>query len=518
MTFHPARRRAVAALAAAPLLAAGCAGPSPEPVPEPAARAAPLPAAEAVALLDRLAWGASPSSLRRLTELGEARWLAEQLRPPATTPLPDEVAARIAAMTLSQRPITELVPELDRERRAADALADDAAKNAARQAYQQSLTRLAREAASRSLLLAVHSPWGLRERMTWFWTNHFSVFQGKAELRALVGDYQDRAIRPHALGRFRDLLGAATKHPAMLRYLDNAQNAAGRLNENHARELLELHTLGVDGGYGQADVQELARVMTGVGISYAPGAPRMRTELQRFHVRDGVFEFNPARHDWGDKRVLGRTIPGVGLDELETVLDDLARHPSTARFVCGKLARFLVGGPPDPALVARLARTFARTDGDVAATVADLVATPAFRASLGTRFKDPQTWVVSSVRLAFDARPVVDAAPMLGWLARLGQSPFGRQTPDGWSLDETAWSGSGQLTARFEVARAIVGAGPALYRPAEAAPTAARLDDPFFVRAVTGRLAPATREVLDGAASPAERLAFLLSSPEFMRG
>lgn len=559
MSPDPARRRAVATLAATPLLAVGCAGPSPtstpSPIPTPspspgsAARAelppaAPMPAAEAAALLDRLAWGASPSSVRHLTTVGEARWLAEQLRPPAATSLPDEVAARIAAMTISQRPITELVPELDRARRAADALADDAAKNAARQTYQQSLTRLAREAASRSLLLAVHSPWGLRERMTWFWANHFSVFQGKAELRALVGDYEDRAIRPHALGRFRDLLGAATKHPAMLRYLDNAQNAVGRLNENHARELLELHTLGVDGGYGQADVQDLARVMTGVGVSYAPGTPRLRDALQPFHVRDGAFEFNPARHDFGDKRVLGRTVRGAGLDELETVLDDLARHPSTARFVCGKLARFLVGGPPDPALVARLAQTFARTDGDIAAVVADLVATPAFRASLGTRFKDPQAWVVSSVRLAYDARPVVDAAPMLGWLARLGQSPFGRQTPDGWSLDESAWSGSGQMTARFEVARAIVGAGPALYRPLDAAPgasggsmpiaapamstvaataprpaaVAARLDDPVLLRAVNDRLAPATREVLDAAASPAERLAFLLSSPEFMRG
>src|SRR5204863_6031597 len=115
-----------------------------------------------------------------------------------------------------------------------------------------------------------HSPWQLREQMTWFWMNHFSVFAGKAEVRALVGDYEEQAIRPHALGRFRDLLGAAARHPAMLRYLDNALNAARRINENYARELMELHTLGVGGGYTQKDVQELARVLTGFGIAFRP--------------------------------------------------------------------------------------------------------------------------------------------------------------------------------------------------------------------------------------------------------
>ncbi|MCX7227583.1 MAG: DUF1800 domain-containing protein [Burkholderiales bacterium] len=542
MTPDPARRRAVAALAAAPLLAAGCAGPSPESAPGSAARgaprppAAPMPAAEATALLDRLAWGASPSSVRHLSAAGEARWIAGQLRPPAATSLPDEVAARIAAMTISQRPITELVPELERQRRAADALADDAAKTAARQAYQQALTRLAREAASRSVLLALHSPDQLREQMTWFWTNHFNVFQGKANLRAMVGDYEDRAIRPHALGRFRDLLGAATRHPAMLRYLDNEQNAAGRLNENHARELLELHTLGVDGGYTQADVQELARVLTGVGVNFGD-SPRMRPALQAAHVREGGFEFNPNRHDFADKRVLGRPIAGRGLAELDEVLDLLARHPSTAIHVCRRLARWLVADEPAPALVAQLASVFARSDGDIAAVLESLFAMPAFRASLCTKFKDPVHYVVSAVRLAYDDRPVINAAPMLGWIARLGQPLYGRQTPDGYPLDEAAWSGSGQMTARFEIARAIGSGTPALFRaeaavPAAASPTmtppavstalAERPPTPMLAnvvwdRSMRDRIAPPTRRALEQAASPQEWNAFLLSSPEFMR-
>jgi uncharacterized protein (DUF1800 family) len=482
----------------------------------------PAVAADAALLLDRLTWGASPSSLRRLAQMGEPRWLAAQLRPargPAA--LPDGVAARIAAMTVSQRPLTELVPELERQRRAADALADDAAKTAARQAYQQAMTRLAREAASRSLLLALHAPEQLRERMTWFWANHFNVFQGKANLRAMVGDYEDRAIRPHALGRFRDLLGAATRHPAMLRYLDNEQNAAGRLNENHARELLELHTLGVDGGYTQADVQELARVLTGVGVNFGDTTPRLRPALQTAYVRDGGFEFNPNRHDFGDKRVLGRPIAGRGLDELDEVLDLLARHPSTATHVCGRLARFLVADEPDPALVARLASVFARSDGDIAAVLESLVAAPAFRTSLGTKFKDPMHYVVSAVRLAYDERPVVDATPMLGWIARLGEPPFGRQTPDGYPLDEAAWSGSGQMTARFEIARAIGSGTPALFRgeadaPAERPPQPV-LANVVWDRSTRDRIAAPTRRALEQAASPQEWNAFLLSSPEFMR-
>jgi uncharacterized protein (DUF1800 family) len=482
----------------------------------------PAVAADAALLLDRLTWGASPSSLRRLAQMGEPRWLAAQLRPargPAA--LPDEVAARIAAMTVSQRPLTELVSELERQRRAADALADDAAKTAARQAYQQAMTRLAREAASRALLLALHAPEQLRERMTWFWTNHFNVFQGKANLRAMVGDYEDRAIRPHALGRFRDLLGAATRHPAMLRYLDNEQNAAGRLNENHARELLELHTLGVDGGYTQADVQELARVLTGVGVNFGDTTPRLRPALQTAYMRDGGFEFNPNRHDFGDKRVLGRPIAGRGLAELDEVLDLLARHPSTATHVCRRLARFLVADEPAPALVARLASVFARSDGDIAAVLESLFAAPAFRTSLGTKFKDPMHYVVSAVRLAYDERPVVDATPMLGWIARLGEPPFGRQTPDGYPLDEAAWSGSGQMTARFEIARAIGSGTPALFRgeadaPAERPPMPV-LANVVWDRSTRDRVAPATRRALEQAASPQEWNAFLLSSPEFMR-
>ena len=159
--------------------------------------------------------------------------------------------------------------------------------------------------------------------------NHFNVYQGKHNLRAMVGDYEERAIRPHALGKFRDLLAATAQHPAMLRYLDNDQNALHRQNENYARELLELHTLGVNGGYSQHDVQELARVLTGVGVNLGAGTPRLRPELQSRYVRHGLFEFNPARHDEGEKQLLGQTVRASGLAELSEVLDRLSRQSAT---------------------------------------------------------------------------------------------------------------------------------------------------------------------------------------------
>src|SRR5205085_5135468 len=195
-----------------------------------------------------------------------------------------------------------------------------------------------------------------------------------------VGAYEAEAIRPHALGRFRDLLGATAHHPAMLFYLDNAQNAAagskglnGReagINENYARELMELHTLGADGGYTQRDVEALAQVLTGWSLNFAGGEPS---------------RFYPRRHDNRDKELLGTTIQGGGAQELDHALDLLARHPSTARFVSRKLALFFVSDDPQPALVERMAATFAASDGDIAQVLRTMFASPEFRASLGTK-------------------------------------------------------------------------------------------------------------------------------------
>lgn len=443
-----------------------------------------------LAHLGRLTWGASAASAEDWMRRGRREAVQVLLSPPAETVLPPTVQAAIEAMTITRTPLPALVLDLEQRRRDGD-----------RQDYLQRLNAVARESASRSLLLALHSPHGLREQMGWFWFNHFNVAQSKANLRLLVGDYE-MALRRHALGRFSDLLVASATHAAMLRYLDNEQNAAGRLNENHARELMELHTLGVDGGYSQRDVQELARVLTGLGVNLTDVLPRVAPRQQALYRREGLTEFHPGRHDMGDKTVLGQVIKGGrGWDEVMEQLGLLARHPATARHVCRKLAVFLVADEPPPALVERLSQRFLATDGDIALTLEVLCEAPEFVASLGHQFKLPVHGVLSALRWSADpAAPLTDMAPVLTALNRLGQPLYGRQTPDGYPLDERAWNGSGQMAARFEVART-------LGRLRAAAPL-----DESLIRPLGER----TRAVLAQARTPQERNVLLLSSPEFM--
>jgi uncharacterized protein (DUF1800 family) len=274
----------------------------------------------------------------------------------------------------------------------------------------------------------------------------------------------------------------------MLIYLDNARNSAGGINENYARELMELHTLGVDGGYSQADVEALARILTGWSLDLATG------ELSRFY---------PRRHDFGPKQFLGRTIAGTGAAELDVALDMLARHPSTARFVSRKLALFFVADEPGDALVARMAQTFLDTGGEIPAVLRTMFVSPEFRASLGTKFKDPLHYALSALRLVLDERPLPDfqtaAQSVIGALGRMGEPLYARATPDGYPLSRADWASPGQLATRFEIARGIA------YR------VPARIWD-----APLGPLSDGTRAALAQASSPQEWNLLLLSSPEFM--
>ena len=203
-------------------------------------------------LLDRLTWGINPSSAAHLQAVGTERWLQEQLHPAPGTALPDAARKQIEAMPDVHKFPFDIAVAFDQQARSANQVADPDQKKAAQQVYQQAMNDRAKQAAARSILRALYAPDQLRERMTWFWFNHFNVHQYKANIRILVGDYEDRAIRPNALGKFHDLLVATLYHPAMLRYLDNADSAAGHLNENYAREIMELHTMGVGSGYAQS--------------------------------------------------------------------------------------------------------------------------------------------------------------------------------------------------------------------------------------------------------------------------
>jgi uncharacterized protein (DUF1800 family) len=434
--------------------------------------------------------------------------------------LPNEVQAQIQAMTISQRPLQALAIDMDQRRKDAEALTDEDARKAALQVYQQEMNRLAREAARRHVLRALYSPAQIHAQMSWFWLNHFSVSQNKANLRAMVGDYEESAIRPHALGKFKDLLSAVARHPVMLRYLDNDRNAAGRINENYARELMELHTLGVDGGYSQRDVQELARVLTGVGVSLSADNPAVRKELQTYYVRQGLFEFHPGRHDFGDKVLLGEPIRSKGLAELDEALTRLSRQRATAQFISHKLTQFWLTDTPPAALVARMADAFQRSDGDIAQTLWVLFNSTEFASGEGQKFKDPMRYVISAVRLAYDDKAILNAGPVLNWLDRLGEPLFRRQTPDGYPLTQSAWASPGQMATRFEVAKAI-GSGTAGLFKGEGAqaidqPAFPQLSNALYFQAIEPTLSVPTRRALYQATSSQEWNTFLLSSPEMM--
>lgn len=501
--------RSLSALAAALLAACGAAPPSADKPSD----------AAALAMLNRTSWGLNASTVREMETLGWPAYLDGQLHPRGQA-LPAAVRESIAAMTISRRPLDALVADLQQRRKDADATAGDDAKKVAQQAYQQELTRLAREAATRALLRDLYSRDQLLEQMTWFWMNHFNIHQGKSDLRAMIGDYEERAVRPHALGKFRDLVAATARHPAMIRYLDNEQNAVKRINENYARELMELHTLGINGGYQQADVQELARILTGVGINTGPAAPTVRKERQAQYQRQGLFEFNPERHDYGDKQLLGHTIRGRGIAELDEAIALLCRRPATAAFISGKMAQYFVADAPPAALVARMAARFTASDGDIAATLATLFASPEFAASAGAKFKDPLHYVVSAVRLAYDDKPILNANPMLNWLGRMGEPPYGHQTPDGYPLGASGWASPGQMSTRFEIAKAIGSGSAGLFKtdgpqPQER-PAFPLLSNALYYQSIQRTLAPATLRALEQAASPQEWNTFLLASPEMM--
>jgi uncharacterized protein (DUF1800 family) len=490
---------------------------APKPVP-------PLATVDQYALVDRITWGATTSSLQEIRTEGTQRWLEGQLHPPSDPPLPAAIAQQIAALSIQTTPMTQRVINVAQRHHDIDKIVDDDQKKSARKDLGEQLNGIGREAATRMLLRALYSPNQLQEQMTWFWFNHFNVHQYKNDARLMLADYE-QTLRVHALGRFRDLLAAVVRHPVMLMYLDNAQNAVNHVNENYARELMELHTLGVDAGYTQRDVQELARVLTGFGVdrndpATTPPPKFARPERAAQYTRQGLYEFNPQRHDYGDKQVLGVTIRGSGPAELDQVIDLLSRNPATARHISRKLAMFFVSDDPPQPLVDRMATRFARTDGDIAAVLRTMFESPEFAGSLRTRYKDPVHYVVSAVRVAYDDKPILNAGPMINWLNRLGEAPYNRQTPDGYPLTETAWTGPGQLTTRFEIAKAIGSGAAGLFKTEGPTPTERpafpQLSNALYFEAIQGRLAATTRQALDQAASPQEWNMLLLSAPEFM--
>ncbi|WP_395402082.1 DUF1800 domain-containing protein [Pseudoduganella sp. UC29_106] len=446
------------------------------------AHAAPL-AGEQAALhvLNRLAYGPRPGDIERVTQMGVQRYIDEQLDPP---PLPAALAQRLDGLQTQKLTAGQALEEFQQVR----AMAKED-KDAAQDMRRETVAKLVAETAEARLLRAVESPRQLEEVMVDFWFNHFNVFQGKGQDRVLVSSYERDAIRPHVFGKFRDLLAATAKHPAMLHYLDNWVSKADGLNENYARELMELHTLGVDNGYKQKDVTELARMLT--GWTYAP---------RRMVQRNETFVFDPKRHDNGTKQWLGMTIAPRGQAEGEMALDVLAAHPSTARRISAKLAQYFVADEPPPALVERMARTWRDTGGDIRSVLRTMFTSPEFmdQAAANAKFKTPYQFVVSAARAS--AAPVTDVKPMLGTLSRLGQPLYGCQTPDGYKNTQDAWLNPDALSRRIAFATTL----------------ATNSDAQALQAALGPAITPRTAALV--AASPDKlRAAMLLGGPDFMQ-
>jgi uncharacterized protein (DUF1800 family) len=479
--------------------------------------------------LGRVTFGLDTAAVARYRLLSREKFLDEQLHPPQNEPA--TLGAAIAAIPVTRQTAQARLAANRLEQQRINTLPNDADKQAARAALNQAGNQAIYEASKRHLMRALESPSQLREQLTWFWMNHFSVFSGKGNVRWMLAEYEEQAVRAHALGRFSDLVMATATSPAMLEYLDNAQSSVGKINENYARELMELHTLGVSGGpsgstYTQADVQELARVLTGVGLNFTDNQPKLAANQQALYVRRGLFEFNPARHDGGTKTILGHTIAGNGLAELEDAVRLLCRQPATARFISTKIATYFVADEPPPALVERMTRTFQKTDGVIAAVVREMFLDGAFMAALGAapptleKFKDPMQFVVSSMRLAYDGKRITNYHPAVAWLQQLGEPLYGRVTPDGYPLTEGAWSSSGQLVRRFEIARAIGGGNAGLFNNDDNTPGPMTgfpmLTSRLFFDAIEPALGARARDALGRTSSQQEWNTILLASPDWM--
>ena len=444
--------------------------------------------------LNRLAFGPRPGDLERVNQIGVERYLREQLDP-QSIPVPPDLTRRVGALATLQMTPVELFEtfQLPVQQAKGD-------KDAQKEARQRSQVIL-QEAVEGRLMRAIYGPRQLQEVMTAFWFNHFNVFAGKGLCHLWIGAYEQEAIRPHTMGSFRTLLGATAKHPAMLFYLDNWQNSAPNsaakrgkfegINENYAREVMELHTLGVNGGYTQADVTALAHILTGWGLQkrgqaamrmgaagmgaagttvsglsvpwmrrmggWRPWRPGRRAPLPGAVGDQYGFYFDPSRHDFSDQVFLGRSYGGgAGITAGEHALDVLARNRATARHLSYQLAQHFVADNPPSGLVDRMAARFERSDGDIRATLETLFFSPEFwdQRYFGAKFKTPYDYVISAVRVT-GVPEITNYRPLFGTMTLLGMAPYGHETPDGYANTRGAWLNPDAMMTRLSFATAL---------------------------------------------------------------
>lgn len=423
-------------------------------------------------------------------------WLEAQLD--RFEPRPPQIAAAGDSSAVIRRLIDY------REQRRAEKPGDNAAsRRAMREAFAtQALARISE---------AVETQTPFMERLVAFWSNHFAISVNKPVVRGLGGLIEFEAIRPNLGGRFIDLWLAVMRHPAMLLYLDQAPSIGpnstvalmaaqhGRvrgLNENLAREAMELHSLGVRSGYSQGDVAELARALTGWSIGGLGPGPATRDG------QPGLFAFFPAMHEPGERIVLGRRYAAAGERQAVAILSDLAARPETARHIATKLVRHFIADEPPAAAVARLAAVFAQSGGSLPAIHRALIALPEAWQSAPAKFKTPYDWLVSALR-GVDSPPPTQR--IVGTLAELGQPLWQPGAPAGWPDLESAWAGPDALLRRVLVADRIGALAPAT------------LDARSLATRLVADVSARTASVIASASTPGQALALLLVAPEFQR-
>ena len=521
-------------------------------------------ARDIVHLLNRMGYGAGPGDVAKVRAIGIEKYIDQQLHPERINDSAmDAWLAGLVTVQLSSREISERYeqPQIEARRQRQlqggqnpptppqqapppdPTMMTPDMRQAARGGMPQQPPAQAvlMELQEQKLLRAVYSERQLKEVLADFWFNHFNVDARKGRVRYLLTEYERESIRPRVLGKFRDLLGATAKNPAMLFYLDNfqsvdpnaaaargrgqgpilgvgrgrglgfnvpmparpaqPQNAPRGLNENYARELMELHTLGVDGGYTQKDVTEVARAFTGWTIDN----PR----------QGGGFQFNARMHDEREKTILGHRIRAGGLGDGEEVLDILASHPSTARFISTKLARRFVSDTPPAALVDRLVARFTATKGDLREVMRTLLTSPEFTSPAAHRakVKTPLEFVVSALRAT--GADVVSARPLVNAMQQLGMPLYQCQPPTGYKDTAEAWTNTGALVTRMNFATNLatdrqLGMSP---RSLQALGTGNTLIDAVL----QGDASETTRSTVAKAQTAPQMLALALGSPEFQR-
>ncbi|MEA5576687.1 DUF1800 domain-containing protein [Anabaena sp. UHCC 0451] len=399
-------------------------------------------------IINRLSFGPAPGDIKKVEAMGVESYIKQQLSPDSI-PEPESLTRQLSQMkTLRLNPVQLLqystnIPAVKKP--------DQQEKKAA----IKPAALIFNETIQARLLRATKSNRQLQEVMVDFWYNHFNVDAEKKRNRIWVGAYEQEAIRPYALGRFRDLLGATAHHPAMLVYLDNAKNRVSHspgvngkvagLNENYARELMELHTLGVDGGYTQQDVIALARILSGWGV--------VNNKSQ--NNNGSGFVFNSKHHDFSDKVFLGQKIKGSGKAEGEEALDILARSPATARHISYKLAQYFVTDNPPETLVKKLQQRYLATDGNIREVLNTLFQSSEFwdQKNFNSKFKTPYQYAISVVR-ATDIE-LKNTRPMIQFFNQLAMPLYGCPTPDGYKNTKEAWLNPDAMTRRLSFATAI---------------------------------------------------------------